>query len=269
MSRTPLYAFVPWLLAGVVAAQANEPPPMVTDRPDQTESALTVPRNFVQIEVGWQAFQLQEDGNSIAVVEIPSTLVRYGLDERVELRFGWDGFVSQVLKTGNFESDEAGVGNMSLGAKVLIRNERGAAPQMALLFGTTLPTGSVFLRENRMDPDIRLSLSNTLSERLSLGYNVGASWLTVPDGPNDKDQVSFFDYTVALGIAIDDRWGAFVEAFGKIPGTATIGSQNLVDGGVTYLARDNLQFDLFAGLGVSDAADDWLVGLGLSIRFPR
>ena len=125
MSRTLFYALVPLLLAGVVAAEAGDPPPMVTDRPDQTESALTIPRNFVQIEAGWQAFRLEEDGSSLDVVEIPSTLVRYGLDERVELRFGWDGFVSQVLKTGNFESDEAGVGNLSLGAKVLIRDERG------------------------------------------------------------------------------------------------------------------------------------------------
>ena len=37
----------------------------------------------------------------------------------------------------------------------------------------------------------------------------------------------------------------------------------------TYLLRDNIQADFAGGVGLSSAAGDWFVGLGISARFPR
>jgi len=43
--------------------------------------------------------------------------------------------------------------------------------------------------------------------------------------------------------------------------------QHYFDGGLTYLISSDVQWDLRAGLGLNDAADDFFVGTGLSIRF--
>ena len=38
---------------------------------------------------------------------------------------------------------------------------------------------------------------------------------------------------------------------------------------LTWLQRNNLQFDVSGGIGISDAADDWYLGAGASLRLPR
>ena len=72
-----------------------------------------------------------------------------------------------------------------------------------------------------------------------------------------------------MGMGVSDRVGAFVEVFGDIPLNANGGPKNSLDGGLTYLLRDNLQLDAAVGVGISDDADNWFVGLGITVRFPR
>jgi len=42
-----------------------------------------------------------------------------------------------------------------------------------------------------------------------------------------------------------------------------------LDAGFTYLLTPRLQLDASASTGLSGAAPDWTVGLGVSFRFPR
>ena len=60
-----------------------------------------------------------------------------------------------------------------------------------------------------------------------------------------------------------------MELFGESGGSAPGGPANAFDGGFTFLVRDNVQFDVAGGVGLSDGADDWFVGVGLSVRWPR
>ena len=56
---------------------------LITDRPDITESAVTVPFHFVQIETG---YQYNKDGLNSAE-HFGATLIRFGLTSNIELRF--------------------------------------------------------------------------------------------------------------------------------------------------------------------------------------
>jgi hypothetical protein len=158
---------------------------------------------------------------------------------------------------------------MGVGTKLYFWEEQGWLPETALLAGVSLPVGKDPFSSGRADPSFRFSLSHTLSDRLSLGYNLGATWESTLDETNDRDTLSLFNYTAVLGIGLSERAGLFVEAFGDIPFRAQIGSRHSLDGGFTYLIRDNLQIDGSAGIGLSDNADDWFVGLGVSARLPR
>ncbi|MBI2071420.1 MAG: transporter [Gemmatimonadetes bacterium] len=63
------------------------------------------------------------------------------------------------------------------------------------------------------------------------------------------------------------RWRQFAETFGSLPaGDGDAGHH--VDGGFTFLVRDNLQLDLSFGRGIAGASD-WFVGAGVSVRLPR
>ncbi len=239
-------------------------PALVTDRPDQTESAVVVPQGRVQLETGWTFSREDESGQRTETHEAAGTLVRVGLAERVELRVGWAGYISADMDFGGAMTDADGPGDTELGAKIHLHEERGRAPELALLAAVSLPTGGDDFSSDEFDPSFRISASHELSERLAIGYNAGAAWTS-----ESGTTLSNYQYTAALGIGVTDKLGAFVELFGDVPASAPGRPANSFDGGLTYLLRHNLQADLAGGVGLSSAADDWFVGLGISARFPR
>lgn len=248
------------------ASHSQESPDLVTDRPDQTESASIVPEGAVQLEIGALATRVHENFSDTDVIEFPGTLVRVGLSESLELRVGWVGYVwVEEVSEGRFEGD--GGGDAELGFKYRFFREAGRLPEMAVLVSTSVPVGDEDLTSDEVDPALRLAFGHTLSERLSLGYNVGIGW----ESGYDFDTSTLFSYvyTVALGVGLSERTGAFVELFGEIPGNAPGDPAHSFDGGFTFLLRDNVQFDVAGGVGLSDAAEDWFAGVGLSVRLPR
>jgi len=255
-------------LVGFSPAGAQEVAELITDRPDQTESSVVVPRGSVQLELGWTMTQDQENGVRFESNEAPGTLLRIGLSDWVELRIGWVGLVNREVRVGGSTFSADGAGDGELAAKIYLRPERGSAPEVALLVGTSVPVGDDQFTSDRYDPSIRLLFSHSLGDHLDLGYNLGLAWGTDFGDENERSTLSSYLYTIALGIGLSERLGAFVEFFGEIPASASGGPAHSFDGGLTYLVRDNLQLDLAAGLGLSDAADDWFVGLGVTVRLP-
>src|SRR5438477_8306333 len=67
----------------VIALGANGQPANIdTDRPDQTESAVIVPRNYFQVEIGLNRENLSINNYSLIH---PTVLLRYGF-KKMELR---------------------------------------------------------------------------------------------------------------------------------------------------------------------------------------
>jgi hypothetical protein len=248
------------LVTTPAAAQDAPPPELVTDRPDQTESSNIVPFGWFQLETGLA----HEKAGDVSGESIADTLVRIGVGRGFELRLGLSGYQSIELPSG---PENKGLGDSSIGFKLALAEERGARPEIALLVGTTLPTGSSDLTSDRADPSFRFTLANTLTERLFLGTNAGIAWRTEPDATGHVDTLSVFEWTAALGFGATDVLGFFVELFGE-SGLSAEGSDALFDGGVTYLIRPNVQFDVAAGVDLSDSSI-WFAGAGISFRLPH
>ena len=237
---------------GVARAQS---PDMVTDRPDQTESATVVPRGLLQVETGY-LFARDGDVNSYAV---PGTLFRLGLGGRLELRIGHAGIVG--------EAGRSGAGDSELGAKInLVARADGWRPELALLGGLSLPTGEHGFSSDGVDPSFFVAFAHELQPRLSLGYNVGGAWVSSADRPV-RD--AFLVYSVVLGVRLTERLGTFLELFGDRQTTGTIATSAAIDGGLTLLVTDIVQVDVSVGRGVWGPTDEVFVGTGLSFRLPR
>ena len=279
LGRTRLVAAALVLLCGQVyglgsqplwaQGAGEEPGELVTDRPDQTESAEVLPRGFVQLELGWTFSHEDEGGFEADSLSVPEVLARIGLGNRFELRLGWDGIAFDEVEGPGFAFDDEGAGDASIGFKVKLRDERGRSPAIAILAETSVPVGEDGFTSDEFDPSARVSIAHTLSDRLSLGWNVGASLATDVGDDGAEHTLSSALYTVALGIGISDRTGAFIEFFGEAPLSADGGPANSLDGGFTWLFGPNVQLDAFVGVGLSDAADDFFAGMGVSIRLPR
>jgi hypothetical protein len=241
--------FIVFMLISAKFALADD---IVTDRPDATESSSVVEPGFYQIEVGWL---YGENDVGVEVNNLPGTLVRIGIVDRLELRLGWDGYIDEG------SGGPSGVGDGEVGAKIYMLEAEGNIPETALLAAISMPVGDREFTTDEVDPGFRFAMSYDLSARSAFGTNLGVEWET----DASDSTLSSFIYTAALGYDVTEVVGAYIEIFGDA-GLSASGDAHSVDGGFTFLLAENFQLDALAGAGINSKADDWFVGAGASWR---
>lgn len=252
--RTRWAAAAAVLLAGTASGQDE---PLVTDRPDFTESAETVAPGRFQLEAG---VTLTEAGE-VDERSLGELLGRLGLSERLELRLGAPSHLSVEGPGG---ADAEGWEDASLGVKArLWDGDGGTRPDAALIVATSLPTGDRELGGGAgLVPEAVLALAWEPAADLGLGANLGYAHAR---GDGERFHQAFA--SVALGWGAGERLGLFAELFGfseeEPDGDATL----YADGGATWLLSPDLQLDARAGTGLSGTDTDWFVGLGFAARW--
>ncbi len=246
------------MLTLVAQSQENEPE-LITDRPDQTESSVTVPLKSVQIESGFLLENDQSDLLNLRSITYNSTLLRYGLLNNFELRLGLEYLEERVkFRDLDITNTVSGLMPMHAGFKVKIADEKGWLPEFAFLGGMILPfTADKAFKPEYSGGNMRLAFSHILSDRFSLGYNFGAEW-------NGETVIPEYFYSLALGIGVTDALGVFLESYGTIPEKGD--DAHLLDAGFTYLLLPNFQLDLSGGIGLNDAAPENYISFGLTYR---
>lgn len=250
-SRTIGACLASFALAATLSAQ-----PLVTDRPDATESSSVVGQGVFQLETG---FTYVEEGSADAL-ESFGTLLRIGLSEKWEARIAWDGHID----FGSSGPD--GIADAELGFKYFLQTEDDNRPEAALIVHTSVPVGDDAFTSDAFDPSFLLSFAHTTSESTSLGYNIGASLDTGDNGVGGETTLASLDYSVAFGFDIAKQVGGYIEVFGS-QGLSAKEDPIQLDGGFTYLVNDDTQFDFFIGAGLNDNAPDWFAGIGFSKRW--
>jgi len=240
---------------------------MVTDRPDQTESAQLVGRGFFQLEAGGAHF-FEREGSTAAtrLSNVGGALLRIGVFDPAELRLGFVGW-QHVTTEG--EAAATGFGDLAVGAKVRIAHGEGVSPAVALIGGILIPVGDEDFRAGGVDPLVRVALAHDLGGGFNLGYNAGAAWTTATDVAGNETTETGLIYTIALGRELLPHLAAFVEAFGVQGVAGDAGSWVALDGGVTVPLRVNFQLDVSGGVGLSAGAADWFLSAGFAVRVPR
>ncbi|MBK9097095.1 MAG: transporter [bacterium] len=235
-------------------------PELVTDRPDRTESASTIPADWLQIETGYEYVREASNENSdLASINAVGTLIRFGLFDEVELRLA-GAFLSQELKSINNELSSDGLTNFMFGAKFGLAKDHETIPDIALLTHLFLPVGAESHRPDKVEPQAILSFSKAVLDFLDFGANFGMHYTS-------SDEKAFYFYTLAAGVDITEKLGGFIEIFSEVfTDTSPFYS---VDTGLTYLLLSNLQLDVSAGNGLFSNSKVWYLGAGFSIRLPR
>ena len=242
------------LLVGTAWAQDE---PVVTDRPDFTESAETVAPGRVQLEGGLTF----TDAGAVEEQSFGELLGRVGLGDRLELRLGAPSYLSVEGPGG---ADAEGREDASLGVKArLWSGDGGSRPDAALIVATSLPTGSRQLGGGAgLVPEAVLALAWEPAPDVGLGANLGWAY-----GREDGDRFHQAFASVALGWAAGERLGLFAELYGfseeEPDGDGTL----YADGGATWLLSPDLQLDARVGTGLSGTDTDWFFGLGFAARW--
>lgn len=233
-----------------------------TDRPDQTEASSLVPKKFLQIETGAFYETLEINSFKSKATTFNTTLLRYGLLDNLELRLGFDFTEIASEFNGRKLNDKlSGFSPLLLGVKIGITEEKGLLPEMAFIGHINVPSfASTDYKTESTSTDFRFSLSHTLSEKSSLGYNIGLVW----DG---NITTANYIYTLAYGYSISDKIGAYFELYGDIPEDSSF--NHLWDAGLTYLLSDNIQLDISGGTGITQNIQDLFLSAGISFRIPE
>lgn len=231
------------LLVAALPASAQ----LVTDRPDFTESAVTVSAGRAQIEAG-VSFEVADTGagENAFGVSGPEALVRLRLAPGLEARLGLPDYrVADVTR-----SDGRGFTDLAVGAKVELA--RLAGWDVAAIAEIALPVEAA----GPASPLAILIAGRDLGAA-SLGTQVEVRW----DRATDRTEVGG---TAVVGTALSERVGVFAEV---AAGTTPDGTAVLAHTGATLLLSRDLQLDAHGGLGLTAAAPDGFGGVGLSVQF--
>ncbi|TVZ52862.1 transporter [Dokdonia sp. Hel_I_53] len=242
------------------AQEGDQPVGLITDRPDATEAPTTVPKSSLQVETG-TFFTNYEDGVlEENVIGYNTTLLRYGLSSRLELRVGWN-FEETTINLNNQEIAKLnGFSPLLFGAKVAIFKEQGWMPEVGLIGHLFLPfTASSDYKPEYTSADFRFAFNHTLSEKSGLAYNIGGQY------GGDSPELAYI-YTIAYGYALTDQLGMYVELYGDLPEDSR--ANHFWDAGLTYAVAPLVQLDATIGRSITEG-QDLLLSAGVSFRIDK
>ena len=237
--------------------------PLVTDRPDITESSLSVGRGVWQIETSARWTRFDFGGTDLRAWTTP-TLVRVGVAAPLELRLESPLFTAaRTSENGAPDEEATGLSPILLGAKYHFVNGGGAVPSTGALLNVLVPSGSGAFSIDFMGASLLVAADWDFLTSWSFGTNVGIDVVEEDNG----EVLSAGFFSGALGKGVGEKTGLFLEFVGGGIGRGRIERTFIVDGGMTFLLGLNAQIDVAVGGGVTKETDPgFYVTVGFSGR---
>lgn len=239
-----------------------------TERHDFTQSTTVVGRGVTQVEFGYTFFQSSGETEVEDSHATPELLIRYGLTEKVELRFRYN----EVWQFG--EEDRTGSEDLRFGFKFRTTDQSGWVPESALETRFTAPTGGGQWSTDEVEFGLDYIYGWKISPRVEIYGSSGFSTNSLGDfafRPEDPTEEEFMLYTqsVAVGVELNERCTAYTEFFGLFTDGFEDDEERPVffNVGLDYYLSDNVVLDVRAGTGLNADAEDLFFGMGGAFRF--
>jgi hypothetical protein len=241
----------------------EEPEEIETDRDSFTPSTNVVSRGRLVAET---SYSFLDNRIGPETHSFPELLFRYGWNDRMELRLGWNyeiGGVNSIL-TGNvlghqpIESEEGS--RLLYGIKRFLTEQDGWRPTSSIIIQGSTPThgesnltflsvtpvaGWKFHNEVVWDFAMRFSTSGELDDRFNIWSP--STVIKVPFGKRAKAHIEYF------GIFTDGRAEETVQHF--------------FSPGVHYLLTPDLEIGWRVGWGLNDQSPNFFANFGIGRQF--
>lgn len=225
------------------------------ERPGFTNGTETVPSRHWQMELGY----LYANGDGAYQHRfLDSGQLRYGLSRNGEIRLGLPAY------EWNHEGGESGRGfsDLSLSGKWRFLEETNHHPSLALIGGTTLPTGAPNLGEHYFQPYLSLESSRDVCPHAALQTSVTYY--------NNHDNGTWYDQwagALNLGISVNRSIDTFIEVYSLSQTGAGAPGALYTDGGITVVLKERFQLDASAGIALTNAVkNSYFISAGFSYR---
>jgi hypothetical protein len=237
---------------------------MNTDRPDTTESPYTVDAGHYQVEMSF--FDYGRDRANGARTEtwtFGAMNLKAGLLSNVDLQVVFDSGTEERTRVSGLTDTVSGFSDVILRLKTNLWGNDGGKTAFAIMPFVKIPSGTE-LSNDHWEGGLILPLAISLTDRIGFGVMLEADFV-------HDDELGGYDvewvHTATLGFDLTEQIGMYVEYAGVASREETFDYQAAFNTGLTFSVTDNLVFDAGIRAGLNEAAEDFGVFTGMSIRF--
>ncbi len=240
---------------------------METDRPDKTESPITVDAGHFQLEMDLATYTSDRSKHEkVTGWGIAPVNLKVGILNNLDLQL--------VVETYNIEKAKdrdtgrsmrtAGFGDIALRAKINFWGNDGGPTAFAVMPVVKLPTAADDLGNGAVEGGVIMPLLFRLPADCEL-----ATELEIYQGRDANRDGYHQEIVNAVTFSHDftKRLAGYVELFSNVSNERHAGWVATFDCGLTYRLSPNVQLDTGVNIGLTDAADDLNPFVGLSLRY--
>jgi len=240
--------------------------PMEGDRPDLTESPLTVDAGHVQIETGLFRRTSANAGSVDRVwAVLNETNVRIGMLNHTELQVLVEPYRNVKLDAlGASPETVDGFGDVTLRVKQNLWGNDQGETALALMPGLKIPTGTD-LSNDRVEGSVIASVGWGLAPGWGLGVQLepGAGYRGSSGYQLEVGHTLVFGFPIAQPVL-----GGYVEYGGLLPSDAPKGDyEGVFSTGLTISLGVDADLDVGSQIGLTDAASTASIFTGIAMRW--
>jgi Putative MetA-pathway of phenol degradation len=252
------------------AASGQDLRDFCADRPGKGTPACTLDAGRIQAEMSLLDFTHERSTEAETdTTLVGDLLVRAGITETTELRFGWTPFGSGRTRDrlSNVVSHNSSVGDVTLGLRTNLRNPDGSGLSIAVQPSVVVPVGGTAVGAGTWAASLVVPISYQLTKRLQIALTPELD--AAPDG-NCEGRHPRYGGVFGLGFAATSTFniGAEVAAFrdNDPSGHATNATADVTLAWTPHAAKD---FQVDAGLyaGLNSSTPDLQAVIGIAKRF--
>ena len=256
------------LAFAATAAKAEELREFCPDRPGLGTPACTMDPGHFDVELGIADWTLERStGSRTDTVEAGEMLVRVGLTGSLEAQLGWTAFghVRTRDRASGLVDQASGIGDLTIALRQNLASPDGSGFSLAVMPYATLPTGGEAIGAGEWSAGLLIPLSYDLGKGVQLGLTGQVE--AAADEDRDGRHLAY-GAVAGVSLPITKSVDATFELAGNRDEDPSGPSTQWLAGlSAAWMAKEDLQLDAGANLGLGEAAPDLQIYLGISRRF--
>ncbi len=198
-----------------------------------TEDAFTIDKNKIQLEGSFIIERYNEEGIRNLHWTLPAALMRYGLNENIELRMA----TSYEGKKHVHRLEEGKLSNLEIGLKMHLINKKNM--HLSVINHLLFPSELKELTKHKVNAITSLVYSNNLTDNIEIG---GAVQYVFEEAAQ-RD----FNYSLIMNFDVSDNWTTYIETYGELLSNQIIYN---FDTGIGYKLSEKLEWQLSYGINI-------------------
>jgi hypothetical protein len=237
---------------------------MRTDRPDTTESAYSVDAGHYQIEMSFFDYgRNRADGERTETWALGLMNLKVGLLNQVDFQVVFDAYTEERTRAAGVTDTVSGFSDVTLRLKTNLWGNDGGKTALAIMPFVKIPTGTE-LSNDHWEGGVILPFAMSLTDGIDFAAMLEADFVHDEErGGYDVEWV----HTATLGFELTEQLGMFIEYAGIASREEEFDYQASFNAGVTFSVNDDLIFDAGIRVGLNEAAEDFGMFTGMSVRF--